>query len=48
MSLSSAQYSSLRDKFLKKCKNEYPEAKGLILKFVRGGTDTGDAIGFEN
>lgn len=48
MSFSSAQYSSLRDKLIKKCKGDYPDAKGLIIKFVSGGTDTGDAIKFED
>lgn len=48
VSFSSAQYSSLRDKLIKKCKADYPDAKGLIIKFVSGGTDTGDAIKFEN
>jgi len=46
ISFSSPQYSSLRDKLLKKCKGEYPDSKGLIIKFVSGGTDTGDAIKF--
>jgi hypothetical protein len=48
MSFSSTQYSFLRDKLIKKCKEEYTDAKGLIIKFVSGGTDTGDAIKFEN
>ncbi len=45
-SFTSSQYSALRDKLLKKCKNSFPEAKGIIIKFVSGGTDTGDAIKF--
>jgi hypothetical protein len=45
-SLSSSQYSSLRDKLIKKCKGDYPDAQGLIIKFVSGGTDTGDAVKF--
>lgn len=48
ITFSSAQYTSLRDKLIKKCKSDFPEAKGLIFKFVNGGTDTGDAIKFEN
>ncbi|WP_033961270.1 hypothetical protein [Psychroserpens jangbogonensis] len=43
-SFSSSQYTSLREKLIKKCKKEFSDAKGLILKFVSGGTDTGDAI----
>ena len=48
MSLSSAQYTSLRDRLIKKCKKGYSDAEGLILKFVSGGTDTGDAIKFDD
>lgn len=47
ISLSSAQYSALRDRLIKKCKKKFPEAKGLIIKFVSGGTDTGDAVSFK-
>jgi len=47
-SFSSAQYSSLRDKLIKKSKGDFPDAKGLIIKFVSGGADTGDAIKFED
>lgn len=47
-SFSSAQYSALRDRLIKKCKGDYPDAKGLIIKFVSGGADTGDAVQFEN
>ena len=45
-SFSSSQYSALRDKLLKKCKSSFPDANGIIIKFVSGGTDTGDAIKF--
>jgi hypothetical protein len=48
LSLSSAQYSSLRDKIIKKCKKNFPSANGLIIKFVSGGVDTGDAVIFNN
>lgn len=47
-SFSSSQYSALRDKLIKKSKSDYPDAKGLIIKFVSGGADTGDAINFED
>jgi hypothetical protein len=48
ISFFSAQYTALRKKLIKKCKKDYKEAEGLILKFVSGGTDTGDAIKFED
>ena len=48
MSFSSSQYSSLRDRLIKRCKGDYPDSKALIIKFVSGGTDTGDAIKFED
>jgi len=32
---------------IKKCKSNYPDAKGLVIKFVNGGSDTADAITFE-
>jgi len=35
-----------KDRLIKKCKCDFPDAKGLIIKFVSGGTDTGDAIAF--
>lgn len=47
VSLFSSQYSALRDKLIKKCKTSYPDAKGLVIKFVNGGSDTADAITFE-
>jgi hypothetical protein len=46
-SFSSNQYTSLRDKLIKRCKKKFGDAKGLILKFVSGGTDTGDAIKYD-
>lgn len=48
MSLSGDQYVSVRDKLIRKCKSDHKDAKGLIIKFVSGGTDTGDAIKFKN
>jgi hypothetical protein len=47
-SFSSSQYSVLRDKLIRKSKSDYPDAKGLIMKFVSGGIDTADAVKFEN
>lgn len=46
ISFSSSQYSSLRDRLIKKCIEDFSDAEGLIIKFVSGGTDTGDAITF--
>ena len=41
------QYSSIRDKMIKKCKKDYPTANGLILHFNAGGADKADAIKFK-
>ena len=48
MSWSSSQYSAVRDKLIKKCKGDFSDAKGIVIKFVSGGSDTGDAIKFED
>jgi hypothetical protein len=45
---SSNQYTSIRELFLQKCVKDYGQAKGMMLKFVNGGTDIGDAIKFKN
>mgnify|MGYP006879610949 CR=1 FL=1 len=45
-SFSSAQYTALRDKMIKKCRKDFSEAEGIIIKFISGGTDTGDVIKF--
>lgn len=43
----SAQYTALRDKLIKRGKKSFPEANGIILRFVNGGTDSGEMILFE-
>jgi len=45
---SSNQYTSIRELFLQKCVKDYGQAKGMMLKFVNGGADIGDAIKFKN
>lgn len=40
----SSQYTAIRDALLKKCKKEFNDAEGLLMKFVEGGSDTGDAV----
>lgn len=45
-SMVSSQYSKLRDKLINKCRDDFKDAQGLVIKFVSGGTDTGDAIKF--
>lgn len=47
LTLGSSQYSVLRDKLIKKAKKESPTAEGLVLKFVAGGSDVGDAVKFK-
>jgi hypothetical protein len=44
----SNQYTSIRELFLQKCVKDFGQAKGMILKFVNGGADIGDAIKFKN
>lgn len=44
---SSAQYTSVRDALLKKCKKEYPDAEAISFKFVEGGADQADALKFK-
>lgn len=45
---SSSQYSSLRDRLISRCKNEFTNSRGIIIKFVNGGVDTGDLVKFKN
>lgn len=47
LTMGDVQYTGVRDKMIKKCKKDYPSADGLILHFVSGGTDKGDAIKFK-
>lgn len=45
--MQSAQYEDVRDRLIKKCKKEYPQADGLILNLKSGATDKADAIKFK-
>lgn len=42
----SAQYQPVRDRLLKKLKQDYPEANGAIFYFNNGSADRADAIKF--
>jgi len=42
-----AQYSSVRDGLIKRVKEDYPKADGIILILKAGGTDRADAIKFK-
>jgi len=44
----SAQYQPVRDKLLKKLKEDYPQADGAIFSFVNGAADRVDAIKFKD
>jgi len=41
------QYSELREILIKNAKKEYPQAEGIILHLVNGGTDKADVIKFK-
>jgi hypothetical protein len=45
---SNSQYTTLRDRLISRCKNEFTNTRGMIIKFVNGGIDTGDLIKFKN
>jgi len=40
------QYSNVRDTLIKRVRKKHSDAQGIILKFVIGGNDLGDAIKF--
>lgn len=46
-SVSSQEYEDRRNKLIKRVKEEYPNADGVILKFKSGGKDAADAIKFK-
>ena len=46
-SMSSQEYEDRRNKMIKKVKEEYPAAEGVILHFKSGGKDAADAIKFK-
>jgi hypothetical protein len=41
------EYEQKKVKLIDKAKEEFPEADGVILHFVKGGKDTADAIKFK-
>lgn len=43
----SPQYSNVRDTIIKRVRKKHSDAEGIILKFVIGGSDLGDAIEFK-
>jgi len=43
----SGQYEPIRNALIKKAKKEYPQAEGIILHLVNGGTDKADVIKFK-
>jgi hypothetical protein len=47
ISFGDAQYSGVRDKLIKKCKKDFPNAEGIIFTFKSGGADKADAIKFK-
>lgn len=46
-SFKSAQYESIRDKFIQRAKEQYPAGEGLILDLRDGGADKADVIKFK-
>lgn len=42
----SGQYQAVRDKLIKKAKDDFKDADGLILNFVKDGVDKADVIKF--
>ncbi len=46
-SLKESQYTHQRDVLIKRAKEKYPEANGLIFHFVVGSPDTAEAIKFK-
>lgn len=39
-----SQYTGVRDRLIKNCKKDYPEANGIIITLVTGKKDKADAI----
>lgn len=46
-SFSGTQYTDVRDRLIKKVKEDFPQAEGVIFNFKAGSTDTADAIKFK-
>ncbi|MFM2292697.1 MAG: hypothetical protein RIS29_2510 [Bacteroidota bacterium] len=47
ISFGSGQYEPVRNSILKKTKQKFPEADGVILHLLNGGIDKADAIKFK-
>jgi hypothetical protein len=45
--LESEQFQSVRDLLIKKVKEQFPQAEGIIFDFHDGGTDKADALKFK-
>lgn len=43
----SGQYTQVRDQIIKNTKKKYPEADGIIISLVDGGTDEAEVIKFK-
>ena len=43
----SAQYSDVKVRLIKKAKEKYPDANGIILRLTSGAADRADVIKFE-
>lgn len=47
LTLRSPQYTDVRDKLIRKAKEEFPGAEGVILNFKTGASDQADVIKFK-
>lgn len=47
VSFRSGQYEPVRNSLIKKVKDDYPSATGIIFHFLKGGSDKADAIRFK-
>lgn len=45
--LGTGQYEPVRDDLIKRAKKAYPQADGIILHLLNGGTDKADVIKFK-
>lgn len=48
VSLGGSQYTDIRDRLIRKLKDDYPQANGAIFRFKSGSTDQADAIRFKD
>lgn len=47
VSFGDSQYTGVRDRIIKKAKNDFPQADAIIITFKSGGSDKADAIKFK-